>query len=60
MISDAGPKNAKLEPRYAGAFFFVIKMNNRVPTPFINKTIPASIPKIIGTKTEAPNIAKVC
>ena len=35
-------------------------MNKRVPTPFINNTIPASIPNKIGTNTDAPNIAKVC
>ena len=56
----AGPKKAKLLPKYAGAFLFVIKINNSVPIPFINKTILGLIPKTIGTNTLAPNIAKVC
>ena len=53
-------RNAKLEPRYAGAFPFVIKINNSVPIPFISSTIDAGIPNSIGTRTEALNIANVC
>lgn len=60
IISVPTPINAKLDPKYAGALAFVIRMNNRVPIPFINKTIPGFTLNNIGTKTDAPNIANVC
>jgi len=60
IITPPTPKKAKLEPKYAGAFPFVIKINNNVPIPFIKRTIPGLTLNRIGTKTEAPNIAKVC
>ena len=44
----------------AGAFPFVIAIKSSVPRPFINSTIAGLIPKINGTKTEAPNIANIC
>ena len=55
-----GDRNAKLDPRYAGALPFVIRMNSSVPTPFIRSTMEAGIPKSIGTSTDALNIANVC
>ena len=60
MIMLAGPMNAKLDPRYAGAFPLVINMKSSVPIPFISSTVPGFIPNSIGTSTDAPNIAKVC
>ena len=35
-------------------------MKSKVPTPFMNKTIPELMPKRRGTKTEAPNMANTC
>ena len=60
MVDFTPVYEAKLLPRYAGAFPFVTAIKIRVPIPFIKRTIAGFIPKIIGTKTDAPNIAKVC
>jgi len=57
---EAGARNAKLEPRYAGAFPFVIQIKSSVPTPFISRTMLGLMPNRIGTRTDAPNIAKTC
>src|SRR5699024_12226456 len=57
ITSRAGDRNAKLEPRYAGAFPFVIRINSSVPTPFIKSTTAGLIPNIKGTSTDAPNMA---
>jgi hypothetical protein len=60
MTIPAGARNAKLDPRYAGAFPFVITIKRSVPTPFINSTTAGLIPKIKGTSTVAPNMANMC
>lgn len=60
MTIPAGARNAKLEPKYAGAFPFVTAIKRRVPTPFMNNTIAGLIPKMKGTSTVAPNMANIC
>ena len=58
--SNTGDINAKLDPKYAGIFLFVMKAYNKVPIPLKNKTVAGSIFKRIGTKTDDPNIANKC
>ena len=60
ITTPAGARNAKLEPKYAGAFPFVIKINSSVPIPFINSTTAGLIPNTNGTSTDAPNMANMC
>ena len=57
---NVGERNAKLEPKYAGALPFVIAIKISVPIPFISSTMEAFMPKSQGTSTDALNIANVC
>ena len=56
----AGEMKAKLDPRYAGAFPLVIRINSKVPMPFMRSAMAGLIPRIYGTRTDALNMAKVC
>jgi hypothetical protein len=51
---------AKLEPRKAGALPLPMMMNKTVPIPFMKRAMAGLMPKSIGTRIEAPNMAKRC
>ena len=60
ISNNTGERYAKLEPKYAGIFPFVINAYKSVPIPLKNNTVVGSILNIIGTKIEEPNIANKC
>src|SRR5699024_4334137 len=55
-----GVINAKLEPKYAGIFAFVISIYNNVPMPDASKADDMGNPVKKGTRTVDPNIANKC